>query len=334
MLVALLLATVALVSGPTTEQSPAEVFAAYERGDDGAVRRWVSSLGERGTPLDEIAELRAPYAYSRTAAAFLLEVAVARPSGALARSALNRGRTLVMNRGALGTSPEDDQFEVLWHHAALAVAQEHFSIPFQTSYLTEVLPRFKSTSLRTRLPLAYAIALAEGCCPAGVVPDSIRWSARVFEQPPTLALALAAFDAAAGDTTLRSEALLRSAIILTRAGRHMDAVSRLERARDGLEPALAYVHRLSLGRALLEVNRPDEAALALEEAQAIEGDGQLAAIGLAAAYLQVGRIDDAAAVAARARRMPQQVGRGLEVLDRADGRFVRVWLAEIRRLRR
>lgn len=330
----LLLAAVTLASGPTVGQSPAEAFAAYERGDDAAAMRWVSTLGQRDNPLDEIAELKATRPYSRTAAAFLLEVAAARPSAPLAHSALSRGRELVMRRGPLGISDVDDRFEVLWHQTAMAIAQEHFSIPFHTAYLAAVLPRFESTSLHTRLRLASAIVLAEGCCPSGVVPDSIQWSPRIFEQPPTLARAVAAFDAVASDATLRSEALLRSAVVLTRAGRHLDAVPRLEQARVGLEPTLTYVHRLSLGRALLEVGRLDDAAGAFEEALATEADGQLAAIGLAATYLQMGRIDDAAAMATRAKRMRQQVGRGLDVLDKADGRFLHAWLTDIRRLRR
>lgn len=99
---------------------------------------------------------------------------------------------------------------------------------------------------------------------------------------------------------------------------------------------LGYVQHLARGHAFDALNRPREAAAAYQRAQEYAPTAQLAAIGQAAALLRAGDVEAASAVADRTRRLPKVsvAGDPRLIFRRADARFLRVWIAEIRRLRK
>jgi len=80
------------------------------------------------------------------------------------------------------------------------------------------------------------------------------------------------------------------------------------------------------------VQRPADAAAAYKRALRFDPNAQVAGIGLAAALLRSGRSAEAGAAAASAGRLPPAAGDHVRTFERADGRFVRGWIAEIRRL--
>jgi hypothetical protein len=337
-----------------------EVLKAYAEGDDLAVEGWLRTP-EAGWSLSSIDRVVAQpvVPWSRARAAFLLEVAVGTMTprdgqlGArdlamglmLTRrtdSLLLVGANLVARRPApLGADPVKDRFEVLWHQAALGVAQGIEQYTLQYRYVESIAPRFdqarsRGVTLPTRLPLARAIAGAGLCCSGRPMPgDQIQ--IRLINAPPppvTADNAIAFFERAAAVPELYTEALIRGAVLLARIGREPEALAWFQRVPPHTDRGLGYMHHLTLARLLDEVNRPGDAAnaygVALDHAPA----NQRAAIGYAAALLRAGRDEEAGVAAANARRMPEERGDPARAYLRADARFVREWLAEIRRLRR
>jgi cytochrome c-type biogenesis protein CcmH/NrfG len=99
---------------------------------------------------------------------------------------------------------------------------------------------------------------------------------------------------------------------------------------------LGYVQHLTRGHVLDELDRPADAAAAYRRALEFMPTPQGAAIGLAAALLRSGDAEAAAAAAIAAKRLPRlSYGADPRVRFRqADARFLPLWLAEIRKLRR
>src|SRR5262249_49125931 len=84
-------------------------------------------------------------AWDRTKAAYLLELALA--SGPISRSAqialLAEGRLYVISRQApIGTSPQDDEFEVVWHTAAIGQLEEFVNWTTENLYLDTLDRRY------------------------------------------------------------------------------------------------------------------------------------------------------------------------------------------------
>jgi len=337
---ALVLFGAGTAAAPVQVTPPDAAYAAYANGDDTAVERWVATLPPTASPFGTLAELQADAPWNPVAAAFLLEVAAAHSHDGRAVSALNRGRTIILRRPArIGDNPAEDRFEILWHQAALGISQRHHSVTNREAYLEIVVPRFEEAAargvrLKTRMTLHQAVTASELCC-NGLTRIPPPRSADGQPRPrPSVDHAVRYFDRAAEEPSLRTEALIRSGKLLFEAGRHADAITRFDAVPTEGDPALNFVRHLTHGRVLDALSRPADAARAYQRALDATPGAQLAAIGLAAAHLRAGNTAEAARVADLARRMSPIPGRGFNEFDAGDYRFVRSWLAEIRRLRR
>jgi hypothetical protein len=320
-----------------------QTLAAYTAGDDLAVEHWMSGLRDRSTIAAIVTAVVTPKsAWSRARAAFVLEVAVAVPAGSaiLKPNLLQAGLTLVTSRpDPLGSDPVEDRFEVLWHQAALGVAQGTQQFWFQHDYLDGIGPRFEAArqhgvTLDTRFPLARAIASAGLCCWKRVPGATIQLVAPSERPKNTADDAIALFARAADIPALRNEALIRGAVALRAAGRDAEALAWLGRVPADTDRALGYMHHMTLARLLDAANRAADAAAAYRTALGFAPLNQPAAIGLSAALLRAGNDEEAVRAAAGARRMPPDPVDQSREFKQADARFVGEWLLEIRRLRR
>jgi hypothetical protein len=329
-------------------------FSSYAGGDDLAVERWLSTpQGAANLPYVERILLANQPAWSRSIAAFLIECAAARwrsgpGQGGVLQANPSRGlallpsaRVYVMSRpAALGADPAEDRFEILWHQIAIGIIEGARGFPRLVEYLDHVSPRFDAAaaggvSLDTRFALARATATAALCCPRSSAETRALPSSAGAVAPPGLEAAVASLERAAAIPSLRVEALIRGGVLYANLLRRGDALAWLERApADHDDHLLGYVQHLTRGRLLDASNRPADAAGAYASARRHMPSGQLAGIGHAAALLRSGRADEAAETALEARRLPDDQRDLLAEFDRADFRFVHVWLAELRRLRR
>ena len=321
---------------PASQSRIQEVFDAYDAGDDLAVERWLMTAGTE-SHLDYVVTFVST-AWSRTRAAFALEVLVQRPMRV--PDLFEAGRTMVIGRPSpLGSDAVEDRFEVLWHQAALGLAQGTPRLEWQTQYLAAVGPRFeqarrRGVKLETRLPLAQAFASGLLCCWTPVPGEVIRQIPKAGRSSTTLDMAISLFERAAGTPSLRAEALVRGARLLHGAGRTDQARLWLEQVPPHADRIVGYVQQLTHGRVLDRLDRAADAADAYRKALAIEPRAQRAAIGLAAALMRAGAPEDAGRAATDARRMEDDAARLIGEFHRGDQRFVHEWLAEIRRLRR
>src|SRR5262249_51086297 len=141
-----------------------------------------------------------PAEWSRAAAAFLAEIAVAAPlSNPGKLGAIRIGRALAIARPPLGVSPADDRAEILAHEIALGILQGFKVYDAQSEYLDAIAPRFADAASHgitpdTRFALARAMAAAGACCPADTDPirilmpgGNLRRGPRI---PPDTAMAL------------------------------------------------------------------------------------------------------------------------------------------------
>lgn len=323
---------------PASEAAIQDVFAAYDAGDDLAVERWLMTAGT-DPHLDYVAPFVTGHpGWNRARAAFALEILVRRPMRV--PELLDAGRAMVMGRPSpLGRDTLEDRFEVLWHQTALGLAQGAPRFEWQSEYLAAVVPRFdearrRGVNLETRLPLARAFAAGLSCCWKPVAGEVVRQIPRAARAGTTLDAALALFEQAGETAALRAEALVRGAGLLHAAARADQALAWLERVPAHDDPTVGYLQRLTQGRVLDGFDRPADAAAAYRAALAIEPRSQRAAIGLAAALMRAGAVDEAGRVAADARRMEDDGARRVGEFLRGDQRFVDEWLAEIRTLRR
>ena len=326
---------------PDAQTAIEAVIAAYDAGDDLAVERWLRTP-DGMSAIRYVQPVLVGPEWTRARAAFLLEVASATAASNPARAlaAIRSGIALAQLRPAAGRTTDEDRFEMLWHRAALGIEQGMLQYGSQATHLEQILPRLRPDDARgaggSRIPLARAIAAAGGCCQAG---SYLRDGRRVVIAPspaaPTFVRALELFARAAEVSDLRVEALVRGGVLLASANQPAEALDWLDRAGDGhTDQVIGYVQQITRGRMLDALNRPADAATAYEAARRFAPAAQLAAIGLASALLRAGQPDDAAVVASAARRLPEESVDLRQVFARADARFVREWLGEIRRLRR
>jgi hypothetical protein len=317
-----------------------DVLSAYIGGDDLAVERWLT----RDKVLPDITKVVQSVSrgvrWNPSVAAFLLEMAVRTSDVDQVSTLLAAGGSMVTGRPAsLGVNPVEDRFEVLWHHTALGVAQGLPPVSLQQQYLDVVWPRFESARnqgilVDTRLPLARGIAAEIICCWKLVSGRTVRLVPRRSRSSVTIEIALSLFAEAAKVPSLQGEALVRGSKLLQEAGRDVEAEAWLRRVPAHDDDALAYVQNLTHGRVLDTLGRPGDAAAFYQRALNSPGAGQVAGIGLAAALLRTGQVAAAVEVADRTRNMPDDERRLFIEFERADARFVSLWLAEIRRLRR
>jgi tetratricopeptide (TPR) repeat protein len=339
------------VPGPVAvDKALEDAISAYSAGDDGAVERWLSMahLSPRVHYTRFEAAMVRPAPWSRARAAFVLEVAVRNGIGESQLSSI--GRAMVIGRStALGVDAAEDRFEILFHHVTIGLLQERMAVKPLDDYVDAVGSKLddarrRGVALETRIPLARAFTSALLCCwtrSSGVL---IRTFRDLSRSRVTLADALAQFEEAAREPPLRPEALIRGAKLLFDNNRRADALAWLERVPNHSDQVLGYVHHWTHPRLLDNIHRPVDAAAAYRRALAFAPRSQAATIGLAAALQRAGRAEESARAAADARAMhvvilpPESATRDLGDLmptfDRGDNRFVRQWLAEVRRLQR
>jgi tetratricopeptide (TPR) repeat protein len=321
------------------ERALQAAFDAYAGGDDLAAGRWVAGL-EDASVLRNVGAFVARQPWSRSGAAFLLEVVVATPSvGRLPQLLADAQAVLAKRPTPLGGNAEEDRFEVLWHQAAIGTLQALPMVEMLQQYLDAIAPRFaeaagRGVTLETRFALARGFTAALVCCWERRPFEIVRQIPRAARGATTRDAALAIFDRAATESALRVEALVRAGKLLHEAGRYKEALARFAEVPDHDDPVIAYVQHLTEARALDALDRPAEAATAYRAALATPPPGQTAGIGLAAALLRSGQIDDAVRAADEARSMGNSTQGHLVAFNRGDQRFVSRWLAEIRTLRR
>jgi hypothetical protein len=321
------------------------VLAAYAGGDDLAVSRWIPSIGYWGlASLKEVEQiLDASPAPNRTKAAFVLEI-IAGGRDAVRHSFHELGLSW-LGKGAkpLGTEPATDRFEVLWHQTAIAAAQGQLRFPTQQAFLDAIQPRFEDARRRgveppNRFPLARAIAAAGLCCwdpreqAAMTSSGGFVMAFGPVQHTGSREYAVVLFEKAAELEPLRAEALVRGALLLHQGGHDRKAAEWLERVPPHDDLVLGYVQHLTHGRVLDALDRPLDAAAAYRRALETVPGTQTAGIGLAAALLRAGQVDEAMTAAAAARRPAASEAPRL-TFHLADSRFIPQWLSEIRRQR-
>jgi hypothetical protein len=318
-----------------------QTLAAYLAGDDLAVERDLATPEGMNSLLALERVFNVTPGWNRTQAAFLLEIAGAVPVTSRYRYAAIRlavATSLVRTDHPIA-NPVDDRFEVLWHQTALGVLQETGLFDLQQQHLIAIAPRYdyaRRRALETRYALAHAIAAAGLCCP-------VRSEATIIvinrSQPrpakPSFDDAMGRMIAAAAEPSLRTEALIRGALLQLQTGRPQEAIVWLDRVpADVSDGVLRYAAQLTRARAFDALHRPDDSIIAYAAARREGPAAQTPAIGLAAALLRVGRTDEAVRIAAEARRLGADAVDPRDVFRRADARFVPGWLAEIRQLRK
>jgi hypothetical protein len=345
---------------PGSEASLREVYDAYADGDDLAVERWLRTSDS---------SVRLPYiqpfvtreaSWSRTRAAFVLEVLVQRPMRV--SELFDTGRAMVSSRPTPpGRDATQDRFEVLWHQTAIGLAESLSRFEILDQYLQRVTPRFeearKNAAMQeSRIPLARAFAAGLFCCWKAVPGEVVRHIPRQDTSRAAVAQALVLYEQAASSPALRVEALVRGAKLLAGAGLNDEALAWLERVPKHDDRSISFVQHMTHGRLLDARDRPADAVAAYRAALEVAPLAQRPAIGLAAALLRSGQVDEAVRVAAdargveRRRGVEERLGRvdaegfqrrmeddGVRLLSefhQGDLRFVEGWLAEIRKLRR
>ena len=296
-----------LVAGPSLalRQPPAnpieQAFEAYAGGDYEAIDRivpaaWFAGSGRElrnhvdGAATRWVRERRPAHA------AFLLEVAryglgLQSPD---AFWVLENARRLVIDRpDQPGGNAREDAFEIAWHKAAVAL--------LAGLRLPDVLEEGAVEPARARISASP---------PAGGAPRLIDpWielahatvaEQRTLGEPRAFARhareAIRRFEEAATYEPNTIEATVRTAGLLTRLGRHAEALEALDRLRgleDSADPTLRYWSRLFRGRALEGLERFDEASAAWREALDLVPGAQTPAAALAALEARRGRPDAA-----------------------------------------
>jgi hypothetical protein len=234
---------------------------------------------------------------------------------------------------AIGSNAIEDRFEVLVHQIVLALLQGSGG-NWQThdEAITTIAPRAAQMALlyppvKNRFVLARAINASMQCC-RFVLSGGSRPKTPVPE--PDFALAL--FQAAADDSALRADALVRAAYLEQVVGRSSQALATLDRAVPLADSTLAYAAALIKGGVFDQLGQPDAAADAYLAAEKIAPNAQVPAIGRAAALQRAGRTDEAVAEAAGARRLPVDGFDPWPVFVRADARFIDQWVRDLRLL--
>ena len=329
---------------PAMEQSILAVLGSYTDGDDQAIERWLSTpkLTQSVARYVEAVLTQNKRPWNRSTPAFVLEVAtrLMDSTGYAVPDLLKLGWNLMLSRPTpLGADASEDRFELLWHQTALAIAQGLRQYWLQQDHLDLLRlrfpePQFREQLIAIRLPLARAIAAGGLCCwkrEPGEMNQRVPPSER---RPVTVDEAVRLFSDAAAIPDLHVEALIRGAVLLHKVGRFREALVWFDRIPVHDDRTLAYVQHFTHGRLLDATDRAADAAAAYRAALDAEPNRQVAGIGLAAALLRAGRVDDAVAVAAEVRQMPGEKLDHDQAFRKADARFVPAWLVEIRKLRR
>ena len=188
---------------------------------------------------------------------------------------------------------EPDEFERLWHFAAISLLQGAIRPADVHQHVDRALARFPDTP---QFVLARAIASEQRSVTAR------RTS--VLESRDTTPAAAAAtvaeqYRAAAAFPETAAEARIRLGYVLVRAGRFPEALAELKAGAAAPMPdaALAYLHRLFLGLALNGAGRAEEAIQTFREADRFAPGAPAARVALMNALLRTGDREGAEAIA-------------------------------------
>jgi hypothetical protein len=336
------------------QRSLQQIVAAYQAGDHDIVARTFRGRIDSVTRIALNTWVRDPRVlWSPARAAFVLEVAVALDRSTTASMSaipdviqlIHAGRTIVVNRPApVGTDPSADRFEVLWHQIALALLQGDGAWDDHDTYLAAITPRAARLSQLTP-PIPNRFALVRGinaemqCCrdllgafALQVLVVSGRGGRPTGGQTgsPTRESAIAHFEAASFDPSLRVDALIRGAYLQLRLNRPSEALAWLDRVGPIADEVLGYASALTRGGAHDQLGDAAAAASAYQSASQLAPTAQVPAIGRAAALQRAGLTDEAVDEADRARRLPDAGADPWPTFMRADARYVREWLLELR----
>jgi tetratricopeptide (TPR) repeat protein len=358
-------------------QSPTlgRVLSAYGDGDYDSVQQFVAVA--KDFPKADVLEhdLRRLTGYSwELRANFLLEVAMAAGKANAAeaqRAALSVGGTFVLQRPRSEVTSQGDDFETLWHLAAIGLLQGQTarlaSVPAEAAlavmtenrYLDVIDRRYPmgQRDRNARFDLARAIARVHECCTRAALvrfddvgvdggrrADTDVLSRAPLKEPPTdwvtrtrsgFIAALDLFARSSRQPAVEAEALVRGAFLLDRLGRLPEAREWLSRVNDDPgDPVLEYWTHLVRGRVLTELELPAIAEPEFRAALRLYPGARSASAGLGLALFQLHRASEAAAVTAAAWTASSGTTDLWLMFDAADERLVKVWRDRLRKFNR
>jgi tetratricopeptide (TPR) repeat protein len=288
--------------------------------------------------------------WSRSRAAFALEIALT----AFARRWPNppmflaAARDIVTSRpGEPGTRPDDDQFEVRFHRAAVAVLAAADGPHGVEAYLTSIQHRVilgdgspKTAVLKdARLLMAQAMArevqtlmllLSVGSRRddprSWVVAKDDERTRRELERVSQL------LERAGADDETRAEASVRRAFVLHRLGANENALALLGGVTTPGETDedVEYWRALIQGRVLLALGRQQEAIASFERATTLFPDAQTPAVALTSLFFRLGDREQALGWAERARTTTVNRDDPWSRYWNGNTRFLARWLADVR----
>jgi len=245
----------------------------------------------------------------------------------------------------IGQNAAEDRFELLCHQIALALLEGAGAWPMHRNYLTAASPRLVKIeaaypNILNRIPLMRAMDAAMFCCSTVLAGKAIPLVNMVISSngglrpgqtpPPTPEYAVLMFETAARHAGVRQEALVRGAFVLEKYDKVTEGLAMVDRATEPGDPIVDYGAAIIRAGLLDRAGRPAEAADAYQAAMKIGPGAQIPAIGYAAALQRAGQIEDAAAAAQHARRIPANGFDPWPTFLRADARFVPTWLVQMR----
>ena len=251
---------------------------------------------------------------ARAAAAFSLELAAAAASAgqglSLFRSLVESGCSYV--RGARPAL--DSAFQVHWHQSAIAVLHgQDAELPFgrQVGDTWEHFAHVTALSrdvavLRFALAITHEQRVHFADAAQGVAfraPDVLRTNSTLELQYRSRELELfrswrnhqldeagRLYAGLMADIDVGSEAKLRLGVVKVMAGNVRDGLGLFGQvARSGADHRLRYLAYVFIGRVLLDLNRPLEAAAAFERSLEVKPQASSALLGRAAAYAMAGK---------------------------------------------
>jgi tetratricopeptide (TPR) repeat protein len=305
--------------------SLASLFEAYAAGDHGVIARSLSTeqaFEAVRRQLDPAVEVwkrdRQP-----VQSVFMLDLALAAHNRRWAYwlDVVCTAREFLTSRPLTGTSPAEDELEIAWHKASVALlsgqrrpdfVSEQGIDPLRERMAPEpaadgsprlidpwiVLMRGIAEEQRTIVgPMTRFVDNCVARPARGRRPEVDSNS--LAEHAP---LAIAHYDEAARYPSTRAEALVRKVWLLVQLGRPTEALETLDGLSEPLgDSAVAYWRLLFRGRALAAVGRHDQAATAYEEAIAHTPGAQAPRVGLLALEFKRGRPTEAYRWAAEVR---------------------------------
>lgn len=324
-----------------------KILDQYAAGDREIVARSLSTpdLLTRAAMRELLDNKDAPWHPAR--AVFALEIADTWSDGVWSfdMGALGYGRGILERRPTpIGGNTIEDRIELLYHQVALGMLEGRGSWPAHHAYLTLAGSRLdkleaKYPKVSNRVPLMRALDVAMVCCREKLAGNFFPGTATVSRSDsrpapsptPSPEYATFLFEQAAHSPALQQEALVRAAYIQHRYGHAAKALALLDRTKSPGDPILDYAAAMIRG-GLLDRDRPERAAEAYAEAARVAPGAQVPAIGVAAALQRAGRVEDATRAAEHARRLPVDGFDPWPDFLRADARFVRSWISQLREL--